>query len=399
MPSLKSDVHRLIEAISRESETIPFAVYYWDQDCIRYGRGEPMFKLHFKTPESGRRLLSSGSLGFGESYMSGEIDIEGDLQQLFRLATAPSFAMLKLSWITKMDIVLRHLFTLNRLGRAAKNISHHYDRGNAFYQLWLDKSMTYSCAYFRHPNDSLEKAQQQKYEHICKKLLLQKNDTLLDIGCGWGGMLIYAAKKYGVNGLGCTLSKPQVEYAQERIRKERLQQRIQVIYQDYRQLQGTFDKVVSIGMFEHVGKKYIPIFMDHVRKLLNRGGIGLLHTIGKEKDEPGDPWVRKYIFPGGYIPRLGEIIDAMGKHGLVPLDIENLRLHYARTLEHWAKRYEKNTEKITAMFDEKFVRMWRMFLNASIAGFRHGTTRLYQITFTHGLNNDLPWTREYLYQN
>ncbi len=206
-------------------------------------------------------------------------------------------------------------------------------------------------------------------------------------------------KNFQISGVGCTLSEPQVQLARERIKQEGLQERLAILKEDYRQLKGRFDKFVSIGMFEHVGKKYIRPFMAKTRSLLKSGGIGVLHYIGKEKASPGDPWTLKYIFPGGYIPVLDEVVRAMGEADLIPIDIENLRLHYAQTLKEWSKRFEAQVEKIRTMFDESFVRMWRMFLNGSEAGFRYGNTRLYQITFTNGLNNNLPLTREYLYQN
>lgn len=257
--------------------------------------------------------------------------------------------------------------------------------------------MTYSCAYFRHEDDTLEQAQQQKYEYICRKLQLKKGDTLIDVGCGWGGMLIYAAKNYGISGVGCTLSEPQVQFAKQRIDQEGLQNRITVFKQDYREINGAFDKFVSIAMFEHVGKKFIPQFMEKTRSLLKKGGIGVLHYIGKEKPSAGDPWTLKYLFPGGYIPMLDETVGAMGKAGLIPVDIEDLRRHYARTLDEWSKRFHTHIEKIHSLFEEHFVRMWRLFLNGSSAGFRYGNSRLYQITFTNGLNNNLPLTRKNLY--
>lgn len=210
-------------------------------------------------------------------------------------------------------------------------------------------------------------------------------------------MLIYAAKKFNVTGVGCTLSEPQLQLAQERIKQEGLQDQIRILKQDYRNIEGVFNKFVSIGMFEHVGKKFIRQFMEKTRALLNKGGIGLLHYIGKEKVSRGDPWTLKYIFPGGYIPILDEVMRAMGELDLIPIDIENLRLHYAKTLDEWSKRFEARVDKIRKMFDESFVRMWRMFLNGSAAGFRYGNTRLFQITFTNGLNNLLPLTREHLY--
>jgi cyclopropane-fatty-acyl-phospholipid synthase len=314
-----------------------------------------------------------------------------------RLGTDRNIQDMKLSLKTKLTLLINHLRSLNTKRGSLNNVSHHYDRGNDFYQLYLDESMTYSCAYFRDGNDSLEAAQQQKYEHICRKLQLREGETLLDIGCGWGGMLIYAAKHYGTKGVGYTLSREQAEYARRLIREIGLEASVEILLDDYRHITGQFDKFVSIGMFEHVGKSRILTFMKQVKMLLKPGGVGLLHTIGKERKTPSDGWTMKYIFPGGYIPVLDHVIKVMGKSGFVPMDIENLRLHYAATLNRWAQRFEANANKIESMFDDKFVRMWRMYLNGSAAAFRNGDLRLYQILFTKGLNNQFPLTREHLY--
>ncbi len=235
------------------------------------------------------------------------------------------------------------------------------------------------------------------YEHIARKLILKPNESLLDIGCGWGGMLIYAAQKYGITGVGNTLSQNQYEYANRKIKELGLQDQIEVLYQDYRHLSGKFDKVVSIGMFEHVGKKFIPAFIQKVSDLLKTGGLGLLHTIGKDTPSSSDPWLCKYIFPGSYLPALHEITREMGEIGFSILDVENLRLHYAKTLEMWAENYEQNVEKVMELFNEAFVRRWRLFFNISIAGFKFGESRLFQILFSNGLNNSLPTTRTHVY--
>jgi cyclopropane-fatty-acyl-phospholipid synthase len=212
-------------------------------------------------------------------------------------------------------------------------------------------------------------------------------------------MLIYAAQKYGIKGLGNTLSPNQCECAKRKIEELGLQNQIDVILKDYREITGTFDKFVSIGMFEHVGKAFIPVFIHKISKLLKEGGTGLLHTIGKDAESPGDLWVSKYIFPGYYVPNLAEIVVQMGLSGLSILDVENLRLHYARTLDRWADNYENNVETVRCMFDESFVRMWRLYLQTCSAGFKYGNSRLYQILFTNGLTNGLPLTRKHLYQD
>jgi cyclopropane-fatty-acyl-phospholipid synthase len=329
--------------------------------------------------------------------MKGDVEIENDLQELFRLGFLINFDEFRLTSWQKIRFFILALLNSDTLRTAPKNISYHYDKGNEFYSLYLDKTMTYSCAYYKSKDDSLEEAQLSKYEHICRKLLLSPGESLLDIGCGWGGMLIYAAQKYGITGVGNTLSKNQYEYAGNKIKELGLQDKITIIYKDYRELSGKFDKIVSIGMFEHVGKKFIPVFFKKVSSLLKKGGVGLLHTIGKDTPSPIDPWTSNYIFPGGYLLSLDEILREMGKNGFSILDVENLRLHYAKTLDQWAENYENNVEKVKKMFDDTFARQWRLFLHGASAGFKYGMSRLYQVLFTKGLNNTLPTTRSHVY--
>lgn len=396
---MKNILHNLFKELSSNLPDIPFEVRYWDGKAERFGRGAPSFILVINRKETVNRILRKGTLGFAEEYVAGNIDVEGDFWQFVRFGNDASFQDIEHSLRIKTAAFLQHITSLNTVTRAPENVAHHYDLGNDFYKQYLDKSMTYSCAYFRNNEDTLEQAQQQKYEHICRKLQLKKGETLIDIGCGWGGMLLYAGQHYGVKGIGCTLSKNQAEYAREMVLREGLDKSITILCEDYRNIKGQFDKFVSIGMFEHVGKAFIPEFMRKTRALLKPHSIGLLHTIGKESNTPDDPWTMKYIFPGGHLPWLDNIIGAMGRNGLVPVDIENLRLHYAKTLDEWGKRFEENTQKIEKMFDERLVRMWRIFLNGSAAAFRWGNIRLYQILFTNGLNNSLPLTREYLYNS
>ncbi len=395
---MRKTFEQLFETLSGHARDVSFQVQFWDGVKKSYGAGEPQFILTLATKRSAEHILESGSLGFGEEYMAGDIQVEGDFVQLLRFGADSTFLNLPIGLKAKLAIKHLRQASLNTLSRSTKHVAHHYDRGNDFYKLWLDESMAYSCAYFRYENDTLEQAQQQKYEHICRKLQLKAGETLIDIGCGWGGMLIYAAKHYGVRGVGCTLSKEQVEYAVDLVKRQGLAKDISIVFEDYRKIEGKFDKFVSIGMFEHVGKQFIPTFMEKVKSILNPGGIGLLHTIGQELPVPGDPWTLKYIFPGGYIPPLDEIVRTMCEAKLIPTDVENLRPHYARTVEEWIARFEVHVKKIETMYDASFVRMWRMFLNGCVANFRYGDMRLYHVLFTNGLNNTMPLTREHLYR-
>jgi len=393
---MKRTFKDIAEIIHQTDPKTSFAIEFWDGDSIKIG-DKPKFILKLKSLRGAKKILRDGYPGFGESYMNGDVEIENNLQELLRLGISIDFDGGQLSSWQKIRFFILTLLNSDTLKTSPKNISYHYDKGNEFYELYLDNTMTYSCAYYKNGNDSLEKAQLNKFEHISRKLLLSPGESLLDIGCGWGGMLIYAAQKYEITGVGNTLSQNQYKYARNKIEELGLQDKIKILYLDYRELSGKFDKVVSIGMFEHVGKKFIPVFFKKVSSLLKREGLGLLHTIGKDAPSPIDPWTFNYIFPGAYLPILDEILREMGKNGFSILDVENLRLHYAKTLDHWTENYESNVEKVKKMFDDRFVRQWRLFLNGASAEFKYGMSRLYQILFTKGLNNALPTTRSHIY--
>lgn len=394
---MKRALKNLTEMIRQTDPDASFAMEFWDGESLKVG-DDPKFALRFKSEETVRDLMARQWPAFGEAYTSGDIEVQGDLREPLRLGIAVKFDGTPTTFRQKLEFLRTYLKTRNTRNRSVGNISHHYDRGDELYALYLDKTMAYSCAYFKNGSDSLEGAQLNKYEHICRKLTLKPGEKLVDVGCGWGGMLIYAAQKYGIKGIGCTISRNQFEFANRRIKDLGLQNQIEVIFEDYRNLQGKFDKFVSIGMFEHVGKEFIPQFMQKAGQILDRGGLGLLHTIGKDVESSRDTWIMTHIFPGGYIPHLAEVVGSMGETGFSVLDVENLRLHYARTLELWAKNFEDNIDEIQTLFDEDFVRMWRLYLNACSVGFRYGDTRIYQILFSNGLNNRLPMTRSHCYE-
>jgi cyclopropane-fatty-acyl-phospholipid synthase len=394
---MKSTLLDLLRTAANRLPDVSFEVCFWDGERAVFGAADPAFTINIVTKEAAKRIFGRGSTGFREEYVAGNIEVEGDLKALLRLGMDPRIQCMALSLKARAAILLQYLKSLNTIAKAPSNIARHYDLGDDFFKQYLDTSMTYSCAYFRRETDSLEEAQQHKYEHICRKLQLREGESLIDIGCGWGGMLVYAARNYGITGVGCTLSARQADYAKEVVEREGLKDRITILLKDYREVTGTFDKFVSIGMFEHVGKSFVSTFMEKTRGLLKEGGLGLLHTIGKERPTGCDPWTMKYIFPGAYIPVLDHMIRAMGQTSLVPVDIENLRLHYAATLEEWARRFETNMAAIKGLADSTTIRMWRMYLNGCAAAFRWGDVRLYQILFTNGLNNAIPMTREHLY--
>lgn len=405
---MDGSLNKLFQQISESLPDTPFEVQFWDGSSKIYGSGAKKFVLKINKQETVGRILREGSLGFGEEFVRGNIEVEGDLQELLKFGHNKIYRSLRLPITEKAKFIFDFIATRGTMANAKKNVSRHYDISNDFYKIWLDDTLTYSCAYFEKESDTLKEAQLGKYEHICKKLRLKPGEKLIDIGCGWGGMLIYAAKKFGAEGIGCTLSEKQFKYAVEAVAKEGLQDKIKILLKDYREISGQFDKFVSIGMFEHVGKEFYPEFFSAVTKLLKPKGIGVLHYIGTVKDQSTDPWILKYIFPGGWLPTLPIVLDMMNRNNLVYYDIEDLRLHYAKTLDCWIANFESRIQEVEKiMLDNlgspdkvrEFILMWRLYLNGSSAAFKYGENRLYQIVFSNGLDNDLPLTRKYIYSD
>lgn len=352
----------------------------------------PAIRLIIKNPSTYRHILTFASLGFGESYMYGWwYEDNNDLVGLASILLSNGIykkARGQLSLVLK--ITFQRLLTLpNLLVNSLKNSQHHYDLSNDFYRLFLDKSLTYSCGYQLQENDTLEEMQTQKYDLICQKLALKPEDNIIDIGCGWGGMLIYAAEKYGICGTGITLSVEQANLAIERIKQRGLSNRLRILVLDYREVKGQYDKFVSIGMFEHTGKGNFSVFMQKVSELLKPNGIGLLHTIGTTGcgGRGGDPWIEKYIFPGGYLPKLHDLIHEMNTVGFYVAHCENLKPHYAKTLKLWSDNFRCHQNQIMAIsdkFDECFMRKWYFYLQICEATFTYGDSQLYQILFCKG---------------
>ena len=357
------------------------------------GDGKSEFTVNFKKPISKTALLTSTSLALGEAYMDGDLEIEGDLYyaldhflgQMGKFsANASALKKLVHSSVSKKN--------------QKKEVTSHYDIGNDFYKLWLDETMSYSCGYFKNPDDTLYQAQVNKVDYILQKLNLKEGMTLLDVGCGWGYLLMEAAKKYKIKGVGITLSQEQCTEFNRRIRQEGLQDSLKVQIMDYRDLPQsgyTFDRVVSVGMAEHVGRPNYQLFISCVSQVLKEGGVFLLHFISALKEHAGDPWIKKYIFPGGTVPSLREMISCMAEDNFHIMDVENLRLHYNKTLLCWAENFHRHLAQERTLFDERFLRMWDLYLNACAATFHNGIIDLHQILATKGINNDFPMVRWY----
>ncbi|NJN24165.1 MAG: methyltransferase domain-containing protein, partial [Acaryochloridaceae cyanobacterium RL_2_7] len=349
-------------------------------------------------PKTYDRILAFGSLGFCEAYMEGWWDEKNnnliELIGLFYRSNIYAKAGEKVTLPLILKVITQRLKTLPIwIQNSRKNVQHHYDLGNNFYEFFLDQSMTYSCGYQLNESDSIEEMQIQKYDLICQKLALKSGESLVDIGCGWGGMLIYAAENYGVSGVGITLSEPQARLARERIEQRGLGDQIKIIIADYREIQGQYDKFVSIGMFEHVGKQNFDTFMQTISKLLTPNGIGLLHTITTESNERNGAWIDKYIFPGGYAPQFHELSQSLWAAKLSVAHCENLKPHYAETFKRWTQNFIHNRDKISSldpMYDDRFLRMWYLYLQSFEASFRYGSMGVFQLLFYKGK----PWRLE-----
>jgi cyclopropane-fatty-acyl-phospholipid synthase len=366
-------------------------VRYWDGETRTFGDKGGSATLSIKDPKVLGAMLADTSLGFGEAYMDGLVDTD-DLEKLVTLANKNNQIIQRPKILTSIHKNIKE--------NQQSYIQHHYDLGNEFFKLWLDDSMTYSCAYFKDEKDSLEKAQKQKHSYILKKLQLEKDMRLLDIGSGWGTLLIQAAVNYGVSGLGVTLSQEQYHYAQKRAETEGVSHLISFKLMNFHDLIDTtkkFDRIVSVGMFEHVGRDNYPNYFRLIENLLVDGGISVLHTISTQRESAPDLWLDKYIFPGGYLPTVEEVTHYLPQFGLRLLDYENLRIHYAKTIDEWKKRYLQHKEEIIKLYDTKFFRMWYFWLVNSGVGFRYGDLDLSQFIFTKGINNSLPLTRDHLY--
>jgi cyclopropane-fatty-acyl-phospholipid synthase len=391
----------LIRLMRRLVKQGSFTIIDADGTTHRFGdgTGAPVV-LKFHDRSLGRRLFFSPSLSFGEAFMDGSMTVEeGDLYQVLTILMAnialrgdASYS----SFPALLDGVLRRIQQFNPVKRAQRNVAHHYDLSGRLYDLFLDEDRQYSCAYFLRPTDDLETAQLNKKRHIAAKLLLKPGMKVLDIGCGWGGMALYLARETGADVTGLTLSVEQHKVATERAAAAGLSHRVRFHLRDYRVETGSYDRIVSVGMFEHVGIAHYRTFFRQIQQLLAPDGVALLHAIGRF-DGPGstNPWLRKYIFPGGYSPALSEVLPHIEQSKLLVSDIEILRLHYAETIRHWRERFTANRAEIANLFDERFCRMWEFYLVACELSFRVQDMMVFQIQLARQIDA-VPLTRDYM---
>jgi cyclopropane-fatty-acyl-phospholipid synthase len=382
----------LVESLARRLGAFPVALRLWNGARLAPRAGTPLATLTIRRPWTLLKLLLDPSLRFGEAYRAGELEVEGDLvgalEAMFR-------AWEPVKWAPR-EAAPRRPAVLRRAGRNAR---HHYDLGNAFFRLWLDERMVYTCAYFSSPQLSLEDAQLAKLDYVCRKLRLRPGDRVLEAGCGWGALALHMASRYGAHVTACNVSGEQLRFARQRAAEAGLKDRVRFVQDDFRNIPGVFDVFASVGMLEHVGRKQYAALGRVIHDRLHpRHGRGLLHFIGRNRPRPLDPWTLKRIFPGAYAPTLSEVFeDVLEPWDFSILDAENLRLHYARTLEHWRRRFEGAAPQVAKMYDEAFARTWRLYLAASEAAFATGWLQLFQVSFARAGDNDLAPTRAPLY--
>ncbi len=385
----------LLEHMLRSLGNPLLALVLWDGTALTFpGGGQPQFRLYLRDPGALIRLAVDPEYQFGELYSCGRIEVDGDLVGLIESIQTKQGTRQGIR--SRLSRVV-HAPRSNLLGKSPGNIHHHYDIGNDFYRLWLDQQLLYTCAYFPAPTLGLEQAQVAKMDHVCRKLRLQPGESVVEAGCGWGALALHMARQYGVRVRAYNLSREQIAHARDRARSEGLDSLVEFIEADYRAIDGQYDVFVSVGMLEHVGRRHYRELGAVIDRCLGKQGRGLIHSIGTDYSAPFNPWIEHRIFPGAYPPTLGEMMEVFETAALSVLDVENLRLHYAKTLEHWLTRYEATADRVEAMFGPVFVRAWRLYLAASLAAFRSGKLQLFQVSFQRHGDTHIPWTRAYLY--
>ena len=383
----------LVKQITKRLGESPVKVTLWDEPDVTPRDGT--VRMRILDRKALWQIIVNPDLHFGDLYSAGRLEVRGELLTLLQEAyryTAKHTAI--------GQLVARGRKLAPDLSDSKRNIHHHYDIGNKFYELWLDReALQYTCAYFADAAMTIEQAQQAKMHHVCRKLELKPGETVVEAGGGWGGFALFMAKNYGVRVRSFNISKEQIAYSRDWAKRLGLDGQVEFVEDDYRNLSGTYDAFVSIGMLEHVGKGNYKDLGELMGRALTPTGRGLVHSIGRDTPQLMNAWIDKRIFPGAYPPTLREMMDLFEPNGLSVLDVENIRLHYAKTLEWWLQRYEENVDAVRDMFDETFVRAWRLYLTGSIAAFTNGTLQLFQVLYSrHGAKN-VPWTRAHVYRD
>jgi cyclopropane-fatty-acyl-phospholipid synthase len=387
---------RLIERLLSIVGNPPIEVVLWTGERARPAGVEVAHELHIADRATLMKMITDTQLGFGDAYSEGRATVTGDLvafiEKMYQ-ATPKSRG----SGSLLRRLLTRRAQRSNTLAGSRENIHRHYDIGNQFYALWLGSTMAYTCAYYPRADATLDEAQIAKMDLVCRKLRLKPGESVVEAGCGWGALGLHMARHYGVKVRAFNISHEQIVYARERAQAEGLASMVEYVEDDYRNITGCYDAFVSVGMLEHVGPENYPHLGRVARQSLPSHGRGLIHSIGRNHPAPLHPWIERRIFPGAYPPTIAEMMQIFEPYDFSVLDVENLRLHYAQTLRDWLALYEAASERVKSMFDEKFVRMWRLYLAGSVAGFTMGTLQLFQVVFAPRDNNDIPLTRAYMF--
>jgi cyclopropane-fatty-acyl-phospholipid synthase len=382
----------VLARMRRRLQGIPLRVTLWDGTSTSLSDTAEAAEVFVKDRRTLLALVRDPAVAFGDGYTGGRLEVRGDLVRLLEVVYE--------HW---QETPAGHRVEQPRpepSGReqARANIHYHYDLGNDFYRLWLDEQLVYTCAYFPTPGTPLEEAQTAKFDHVCRKVRLRPGDTVVEAGCGWGAFALHMARHYGVTVRAYNISREQIRFARERARAEGLDGRVEFVEDDYRNVRGRYDVFVSVGMLEHVGRANYRAFAEVIDRSLAPNGRGLLHFIGRDRPRALNAWIRRRIFPGAYPPTLAEVArEVLEPVSLSVVDVENLRLHYALTLRHWRARFETAKGHVAEMFDEAFVRAWRLYLAGSEVGFTTGYLQLFQVTFARAAA-DTAWTRAELYR-
>jgi cyclopropane-fatty-acyl-phospholipid synthase len=386
-PWEKALVRRLMAALGDP----PVQAILWNGQTLEPTSQPPIGSIHFRDRMALLKSILDPDLNLGDAYSEGRVEVHGDLVRLLEETYRAEGIFEEQKW---RSFLRRH----NTISTSRQNIHQHYDLGNSFYKLWLDKGMAYTCAYFPDPAMTLEDAQLAKMDHVCRKLRLAPGENVIEAGCGWGSLALHMAGRYGVKVRAFNISHEQIVYARDWAKREGLAGQVEFIEDDYRNIDGNCDAFVSVGMLEHVGIENYRELGGVIARCLAPDGRGLIHTIGRHRPAPFSRWMEARIFPGARPPSLSQMMEIFEPHDLCVLDVENLRLHYAQTLRHWLERYEQVVDQVRDMFDERFVRTWRLYLAGSIASFTSGSMQLFQVLFNRFNANNIAMTRAHLYE-